>query len=62
MKEVTFRVSHARKGPCVREAPQCGQIVVTDNGRSIARIVPETGEAEAPCFTARRPSKPERCR
>ncbi|MCC7373845.1 MAG: type II toxin-antitoxin system prevent-host-death family antitoxin [Verrucomicrobiales bacterium] len=57
MKEVTLRELHARTGEWVREASRCGQIVVTDNGRPIARIVPETGESEPPYFAARRPSK-----
>ncbi|MBL9138205.1 MAG: type II toxin-antitoxin system prevent-host-death family antitoxin [Verrucomicrobiales bacterium] len=57
MKEVTLRELHARTGQWVREASRCGQIVVTDNGRPIARIVPETDGAEPPYFAARRPSK-----
>ncbi len=58
MKTVTLRELHARTGEWVREASRCGQIVVTDNGRPIARIVPETEGAGTPNFADRKPSKP----
>lgn len=57
MKTVTLRELHARTGEWVREASRCGQIVVTDNGRPIARIVPETEGNETPYFAERKPSK-----
>jgi prevent-host-death family protein len=57
MKTVTLRELHARTGEWVREASRCGQIVVTDNGRPIARIVPETEGTEPPYFADRKPSK-----
>lgn len=57
MKTVTLRELHARTGQWVREALRCGQIVVTDNGRPIARIVPETEGTGVPFFAERNPSK-----
>ncbi|MGE3310407.1 MAG: type II toxin-antitoxin system Phd/YefM family antitoxin [Limisphaerales bacterium] len=57
MKTVTLRELHARTGEWVREASRCGQIVVTDNGRPIARIVPETEGTGVPFFAERKPSK-----
>jgi prevent-host-death family protein len=57
MKTVTLRELHARTGEWVREASRCGQIVVTDNGRPIARILPETEGTGTPYFADRKPSK-----
>ncbi|MBX3743991.1 MAG: type II toxin-antitoxin system prevent-host-death family antitoxin [Verrucomicrobiae bacterium] len=57
MKTVTLRELHARTGEWVREASRCGQIVVTDNGRPIARIVPEPEEAGLPYFADRKASE-----
>jgi prevent-host-death family protein len=56
MKTVTLRELHARTGELVREASRHGQILVTDNGRTIAKIVPETDETGVPYFTQRKPS------
>ena len=57
MKTVTLRELHARTGEWVREASRCGQVVVTDNGRPIARIIPETEGTGTPYFASRKPSK-----
>jgi prevent-host-death family protein len=56
MKTVTIRELHAKTGELVREASYHGYILVTDNGRIIAKIVPETNEPEIPYFARRRPS------
>ncbi|MGH7972461.1 MAG: type II toxin-antitoxin system Phd/YefM family antitoxin [Limisphaerales bacterium] len=56
MKTVTIRELHARTGQLVREALRHGEIRVTDNGRPIARIVPEAQPAEAPYFARRKMS------
>ncbi len=40
----------------MREAARFGQILVTDNGRTIARIVPETDGGGTPYFADRKPS------
>src|SRR5580693_6506232 len=44
MKTVTIRELHAKTGELVRDASRHGHILVTDNGRTIAKIVPETNE------------------
>ncbi len=56
MKTITIRELHAKTGEWVREAALHGQILVTDNGRAVARIVPETEEGSVPYFAARKPS------
>jgi prevent-host-death family protein len=56
MKTVTIRELHAKTGELVREASRHGHILVTDNGRTIAKIVPETNETAAPYFASRKPS------
>lgn len=50
MKTVSLRELHARTGEWVREASRSGAVVVTDNGRPIARIVPESANAALPFF------------
>ena len=57
MKTVTIRELHAKTGELVREAARHGQILVTDNGRTIARILPETEGTGAPYFAERKPSR-----
>jgi prevent-host-death family protein len=56
MKTVTIRELHARTGELVRQAKRYGQILVTDNGRAVAKILPETELNETPYFARRRPS------
>jgi prevent-host-death family protein len=56
MKTVTLRQLHAKTGELVRQASRHGQILVTDNGRPIAKILPETGETGTPYFSQRNPS------
>ena len=54
MKTVTIRELHARTGKLVREAVQHGEIHVTDNGRSVAKILPMTESNEVPYFARRK--------
>ena len=54
MKTVTLRELHARTGELVREASRHGQILVTDNGRTIAKILPETDKTGVPYFAQRK--------
>ena len=54
MKVVTLRELHARTGQVVRAVSQQGQILITDNGRTIARMVPESAAAEVPYFARRK--------
>ena len=56
MKTVTIRELHAKTGALVRAASRYGQIQVTDNGRTIAKIVPETDGTGVPYFAQRKPS------
>ncbi len=57
MKTVTIRELHAKTGAVVRGASQHGEIRVTDRGRTIASILPHTGESATPYFARRKPSR-----
>ena len=57
MKTVTIRELHAKTGQLVRDASRHGQILVTDNGRTIAKILPETEGTRVPYFAKRKPSR-----
>jgi len=57
MKTVSIRELHAKTGELVREASQHGHILVTDNGRMIAKIVPETNGTVVPYFAQRKCSR-----
>ena len=59
MKVVSIRELHARTGKLVREASRQGQILVTDNGRTVAKILPESEPLEAPYFARRKFISPE---
>jgi prevent-host-death family protein len=54
MKTVTIRELHSRTGALVREASRHGEIRVTDNGRVVAKILPEAEPAQVPYFARRR--------
>ena len=56
MKTVSIRELHAKTGELVRDASRYGQILVTDNGRTIAKILPESDSSGAPYFSVRHPS------
>ncbi len=56
MKTITIRELHNRTGPLVREAARQGEIRVTDNGRVVARILPQAEASRSPYFAHRRPS------
>ena len=56
MKTVSIRELHSRTGDLVRAASRYGEIRVTDNGRVVARILPQAAPLEAPYFSRRRPS------
>lgn len=57
MKTVSIRELHAKTGELVREASRHGQILVTDHGRTIAKILPETEGTGTPYFAERKPSR-----
>ncbi len=54
MKTITIRELHARTGRLVREVGKHGQILVTDRGRTVAKLVPESGEPRIPYFARRK--------
>ena len=56
MKKVTIRELHAKTGELVREASRHGEILVTDNGRTVAKILPETEGGAVPYFAQRKMS------
>ena len=56
MKAITIRELHNRTGELVREASRHGEIRVTDNGRVVAKIVPQAEDPEIPYFARREPS------
>jgi prevent-host-death family protein len=53
MKTVTIRELHARTGRLVREVEHHGQILITDNGRPVAKLLPEDGRPKTPYFARR---------
>jgi prevent-host-death family protein len=56
MKTITIRELHSRTGALVREAARHGELRVTDRGRVVAKIVPQSEPAEVPYFARRKPS------
>ncbi len=54
MTTISIRELHARTGKWVRQAAKQGQILVTDNGRAVARMVPEAAAPKLPYFARRR--------
>jgi prevent-host-death family protein len=56
MRTITIRELHSRTGELVRQASLHGEIRVTDNGRVVAKIVPEAEPAEVPYFARRKMS------
>jgi prevent-host-death family protein len=54
MKTVTIRELHTRTGALVREAYQHGEIRITDNGRVVAKILPEAEAPKVPYFARRK--------
>jgi prevent-host-death family protein len=58
MKTITIRELHERTGEWVRKVHKHGEIIVTDRGEPIARIVAQFPAAKTPYF-ARRKLLPE---
>ena len=54
MKAISIRELHTRTGQWVRAAARHGEIRVTDNGETVAKIVPETEPAGVPYFARRK--------
>ena len=58
MKTITIRQLHERTGHWVRQAERHGEILVTDSGALVAKILPEIKPRKVPYF-ARRQMSPE---
>lgn len=56
MKEISIRELHARTGYWLREVAEYGEIQVTDNGKPIAKLLPNTPADETPYFARRKKS------
>jgi prevent-host-death family protein len=54
MKTVTIRELHMRTGTLIREASRHGEIRVTDRGRVVAKLVPESESLKTPYFARRK--------
>ena len=54
MKSISIRELHEKTGEWVRKAARHGQILVTNRGKPVARIVPQEPEPEVPYFARRR--------
>jgi prevent-host-death family protein len=58
MKTITIRQLHEKTGAWVRQADRHGEIIITDRGEPIAKIVPQPKPPKVPYF-ARRQMSPE---
>ena len=56
MKKVSIQELHAKTEELMRKVSVHGEILVTDNGRTIAKILPENGRTGKPYFAQRKPS------
>ena len=54
MKTITIRELHHKTGEWVRKAAKFGEIHVSERGKTIARILPQTASAEIPYFARRK--------
>jgi len=53
MKTISIRELHEKTGEWIRQAERHGEILVTDRGRTIARILAHTGQGGQPYFSRR---------
>lgn len=53
MKAISIHELHEHTEEWVRSAAQYGELSVTDEGRTVARIVPQEPEDETPFFARR---------
>jgi antitoxin (DNA-binding transcriptional repressor) of toxin-antitoxin stability system len=56
MKTITIRELHEKTGRWVRGVWRHGEIRVTDNGQTVAKLVPDTDPAPVPYFARRKVS------
>ncbi len=53
MKTISIRELHEKTGAWVRQTARHGEIVVSDRGVAVARLVPQAVERPAPYFASR---------
>jgi antitoxin (DNA-binding transcriptional repressor) of toxin-antitoxin stability system len=53
MKTISIRELHEKTGEWIRRAGKHGEIFVTDRGKTVAKILPETGPRDTPYFSRR---------
>jgi antitoxin (DNA-binding transcriptional repressor) of toxin-antitoxin stability system len=56
MKTISIRELHEKTGAWVRQAAKHGEILITDRGKTLAKILPESGRKKIPYFSNRRMS------
>jgi prevent-host-death family protein len=54
MKAISIRELHQKTGQCVKGVARHGEILVTDHGRPVAKLVSETALQETPYFARRK--------
>ncbi len=54
MKTISIRELHEKTGSWVKQAEHFGEIVVTDHGKIVARIIPQVCEEVTPYFARRK--------
>jgi len=54
MKAISIRELHEKTGKYVRQAAEDGEIYVTDRGKIVAKIIPQTDAPEIPYFARRK--------
>ena len=53
MKTISIRELHEKTGEYIRKAAKEGELLVTDRGKTVARIVPHVETPEIPYFARR---------
>jgi prevent-host-death family protein len=56
MKVISIRELHDKTGEWIREAAEHGEILVTNRGKTVAKILPDTDRKDTPYFSNRRMS------
>jgi len=54
MKAISIRELHNKTGEYVRKVAETGEIYVTDHGKTVAKIVPQTEPPRTPYFARRK--------
>jgi antitoxin (DNA-binding transcriptional repressor) of toxin-antitoxin stability system len=56
MKMISIRELHEKTGAWIREAAEHGEILVTNRGKAVAKILPDTDRRDTPYFSNRKMS------